>query len=182
MRDAIRCNQHALRMQFEAISMHSEAHAPIRAMPNGPLMREAISMQSERNQHAPIRAMPNGPCSCAGGDADLAPGDLAPGRIPLRRLSKAELNPDRISRASRQTARAACCTAGSGASGTRRTEMPLRDDNSTPSVLCGEAEGGSLTVIRGHQRQSEVIGGHQAAPERGRGLAPSMSSPVRLVR
>ena len=154
MREALGCNQHALRMQFEAISMHSEAHAPIRAMPNGPLMRKAISMQSERNQHAPIRAMPNGPCSCAGGDADLAPGDLAPGRIPLRRLSKAELNPDRISRASRQTARAACCTAGSGASGTRRTEMPLRDDNSTPSVLCGEAEKGSLTVISGNQRSS----------------------------
>jgi hypothetical protein len=109
---AMRGNQHAPSVQCEAISMHAEAHAP-------------------------IRAMPSGPCSCAGVDADLSgDADLAnPGRTPLSRLSKAELSPDRISRASRQTARAACCAAGSGASGTRRTEKPLLDETSTPSAL-----------------------------------------------
>ena len=120
---AMRGNQHARR---GARTHPSNAQRPLHSY--------AISMQSERNQHAPIRAMPSGPCSCAGVDADLSgDADLAnPGRTPLSRLSKAELSPDRISRASRQTARAACCAAGSGASGTRRTEKPLRDETSTP--------------------------------------------------
>ena len=60
MREALICNQHALSMQLEAISMHSEAHAPIRAMPNGP----CTHMQSACNQSA-ISTHPSERCPTA---------------------------------------------------------------------------------------------------------------------
>jgi hypothetical protein len=193
---AIRGNQHALR---GARTHPSDAQRTLNEGGN----QHAIRAQSARNQ-SPNSTHPSERCPT---DPAAAPAEMQISRREIsrrgayrsegsRRRSSAQIE-SRAHLARRRAPPAAPQAAARVVRDARRCRYATTTRLQASSVGKQRVAASlSSAAIRGHQLRASSVGkqrvaaslssaairGHQAAPERGRGLAPSMSSPVRLVR